>query len=180
MTIGITSPRPAGTQNNLSFPTTAELLIQGGDTRISLDYQSGNNKFGFPPKPDNELLAFGSSTASVISDAGFAAADTLRNRLMLATNLQSHANVYTNELNRVRSELIELCGLSDLDGMECVFAASGTDIHLLAAQLIASAHNKPALVVMVEAVETGSGVPVALSGRHFNSRSALGCDEIAL
>src|SRR5204863_247402 len=48
-------------------------------------------------------------------------------------------------------------------------AASGTDLHLLAAQLAAPAEKLPLLAVMLEPSESGSGVPAALAGRHFGS-----------
>ncbi|MEB0141383.1 hypothetical protein QN363_20415, partial [Undibacterium sp. CCC2.1] len=75
-----------------------------------------------------------------------------------------------------------------------IFAASGTDLHLIAAQLVAQrarqnretnkeknkeksedlSKTASLLVIMMEAEETGSGVPMAVAGRHFSSRSALG------
>lgn len=171
---GITTPRSSECCDGMHLPSTAELLVQGGDARIALDPQQGSNKYGCRPQPDNDLLAFGSSTASVISAAGFAAADSLRDRLLLAAGTESHAAIYARELNRMRQELLGLCGVSSLGGVECVFAASGTDIHFLVAQLVANARSEPALIVMVDAVETGSGVPAALAGRHFSSHSALG------
>ena len=38
--------------------------------RIQLD-AAGDNQYGCAPYPDAELIAFGSSTASVVSGAGF-------------------------------------------------------------------------------------------------------------
>ncbi|MHB1100056.1 MAG: hypothetical protein ACYCZR_10920, partial [Burkholderiales bacterium] len=62
------------------FPDTAKLLVEGGDARIAL--VSGVNEYGCGPYPDPELAEFGSSTASTISESGFAAADALRARLV--------------------------------------------------------------------------------------------------
>jgi hypothetical protein len=173
MTTGCSTSRRDEHFDEAGLPTTSELLIQGGDARIALDVRQGANRYGCQPMPDSGLLAFGSSTASVISEAGFAAADNLRHRILLAEGAESHAAIYRRELDRMRAELPGLCGVSGLDGLECVFAASGTDIHLIAAQLV-NAQGKSPLIVMVDAVETGSGVPAALTGRHFSSRSALG------
>ncbi|MBI1173852.1 MAG: hypothetical protein GC139_01135 [Sideroxydans sp.] len=156
------------------LPTTAELLVQGGDARIELDAK-GLNKYGCRPTPDSGLLAFGSSTSSDVSAAGFAAADNLRRRILLNDGAESQAAIYERELNRMRRELSGLCGVGDMDGVECVFAASGTDIHLIATQLVvANAQGDVPLVIMVDAAETGSGVPAALAGRPSNSRSTLG------
>jgi hypothetical protein len=153
------------------LPPTALLLVQGGDARIALDPDS-LNKYGCSPLPDPGLLALGSSTASGISVEGFAAADRLRNKLVQA--VESDAAVYAAELDRIRLELLDLCGLSALPGVELVFAASGTDLHLIAAQIGGAARSAPVLALMVDAQETGSGVPAALAGRHFSSRAALG------
>src|SRR5260370_19514698 len=74
----------------------------------------------------------------------------------------------------MRAELAALCGIADLPDLEIVFAASGTALHLLAAQLATGGEQAPLLAVMVEASETGSGVPAALAGRHFSTLAALG------
>lgn len=151
-----------------SLPPTEQLLIMGGDARIALDPSSGLNKYGCQPLPDPNLLAFGSSTASVISTTGFAAANQLRQKLLRDIATESHAIVYAREIQRIRTELLQFCGVSDLPGLEAVFATSGTDVHLIAAQYVGSDESSPALVIMVEASETGSGVLAALSGCHFN------------
>lgn len=157
-----------------ALPSTQQLLVEGGDTRIALAPAHALNKYGCPPRPDPGLHGLGSATASVISEAGYAAADDLRHRLGVAAELESPARIYTRELNRLRQELARLCGASDLPGLEIVFAASGTDLHLIAAQLVAASTQLSTLVLMVSAEETGSGVPAALAGRHFSTHTALG------
>jgi hypothetical protein len=176
MTPGIPVPRYARYAEAL-LPPTAELLVHGGDMRIAPDPALGTNQYGCRPLPDAGLLAFGSSTASVVSGAGFAAADSLRQQLLRAAETEAHPTIYARELGRMRRELLELCGVA-AGRPECVFAASGTDIHLLAAQLVGNGQNEMPLTVMAEAAETGSGVPSALAGRHFSARSALGVDVV--
>lgn len=156
-----------------SLPPTEQLLVAGGDARIALDAE-GLNRYGCPSFPDPELLSLGSSTASCISAAGFAAADRLRNRLAEMSDTEPDAVLYARELERIRQEFVGLCGVSGLHGLDVVFAASGTDLHLIAAQLAGAAEPKPMFTIMVDAAETGSGVPAALAGRHFSSRVALG------
>ncbi|MBV9512368.1 MAG: hypothetical protein JO303_19020, partial [Caulobacteraceae bacterium] len=51
---------------------------------------------------------------------------------------------------------------------------SGTDAHLIAAELFAGPSAAPTLCIDVEPEETGSGVPRALAGRHFSGWTALG------
>jgi hypothetical protein len=153
------------------FPSTEQLLVEGGDARIALG-PDGLNKYGLPSFPDPGLVALGSSTASGISAEGFAAADRLRGRLLVGA--ESDMEIYARELNRVRQELVRLCGVSDISGLETVCAASGTDLHLIAAQISRTSESGSMLAIMVDEAETGSGVQAALAGRHFSSRAALG------
>ena len=154
------------------LPSTGQLLLTGGDARISPDPASNLGRAINAGRPDPQLAALGSSTASLISEAGFAAAERLRDRVAAAT--EPDALTYARELERIRRDLRDLCGLSDLPGLEIVFAASGTDLHLIAAQLAGGVVSRPTLAVMVDPAETGSGVPAALAGRHFSSLAALG------
>lgn len=160
-------PRP------VDIPATVDLLVDGGDSRLALDPGRHTNKYGCGPRPDPALMAFGSSTASVISERGFAAADRLRRRLVKAAVAEPTHVTYTRELGRLRRDLLRLCGLSGHSGVEAVFAASGTDLHLIAAQLVAGGRER-VCTIAVEATETGSGVPMALAGRHFSASTALG------
>lgn len=145
------------------FPATAQLLVQGGDARIALSPATGANKYGCRPQPDPAIAAFGSATATGISEASFFAANQLRNRLAQQVATNDPADVYADGMNRVRHELIELCCLGNFHGLDIVFAASGTDSHLIAAQLVAGAATSAVRILMVAEAETGSGVPSALS-----------------
>ena len=149
-----------------TLPDTATLLVSGGDTRIGLDPASGMSMYGCRPQPERDLLALGSCTASQISDAGFAAAGSLRLRCVEQLRYRSHAAVYADQVARLRSELLACCGLSPFDGVGVVLGASGSDLFLLAAQWI-----RPHRTVMIAPGETGSGLPAALQGRHFNDRA---------
>jgi len=157
----------------VDIPATVDLLVDGGDSRLTLDPERGTNKYGCGPLPDPGLFAFGSSTASVISERGFAAADRLRRRLVKSAAAEPTHVTYGRELERLRGDLLRLCGLSDMAGVEVVFAASGTDLHLIAAQLASGGGDRPCAIA-VEATETGSGVPAALAGRHFSTSTPLG------
>lgn len=162
------------------LPPTAQLLVEGGDARIGLDASSAINQYGCPAVPDPDLLAFGSSTASVISARGHAAADRLRQHLQAACAAEEPATLYANELERVRRALCDLYGLGDsatTTAPDIVFATSGTDLHLIAGQLAAHGASRPPLVVMIEAAETGSQVPAALRGNHFGNEPAARTSE---
>jgi hypothetical protein len=157
-----------------TLPPVEQLLVEGGDGRVALDAEGVANKYGCSPFPDAGLIAFGSSTASVISAPAYAAAERLRQRLVQAAAVEPQAVTYARELRRIRGELVQLCGVADLAGLEVVFGASGTDLRLIAGRLMGGTHALPGLAVMVDAVETGSCVPSALAGQHFSYRAALG------
>ena len=148
------------------LPTTQQLLVTGGDARIALDTQRGVNRYGCGSQPDPELRDFASSTASVISTAAFQAADQLRIRLERDLPHLTPAVLYQRELSHIREELLALCALGDLPDPDIVFAASGTDLHRIAAQLAHVASARPVLAIMVDEAETGSGVFAAISTTH--------------
>ena len=154
--------------------STQQLLTEGGDTRIGMVTAGGSNIYGCAPRPDSGLVALGSSTASVISVRGFEAADRLRHRLTGTAGSSQAAQTYARELDRVRAELLALCGLDDIAGLQVVIGASGTDLHLIAATLVNNVDQVPLRIIMVDAVETGSRVTTALRGCHFSGRAALG------
>jgi hypothetical protein len=166
-------PRRTSPHRAPRLPATAVLLASGGDGRITVDPATGYNRYLCPPQPEPHVAAFGSSTASTVSDIAFAAAAGLRQRLEHDLAGAAPAPLYAEALDRMRGELAFLCGIEDLAGLAIAFAASGTDLHLLAAQLAAGKRAKP-LAVMVDPTETGSGVPAALAGRHFAPATAQG------
>ena len=174
-----TGPQPRAQWAALPQPSphviapTEHLLNQGGDLRIAVDPTSGRTRYLCASRPQAQL-GFGSSTASVVSPRGFAAADRLRSRLAAAASQEAPEIAYGRELQRMRGELAALCGLDDLAGLEILFAASGTDIHLVLGQLLCAGRERPTFAIGIEPGETGSGVPQALRGAHFSSRTALG------
>jgi hypothetical protein len=164
-----TSSLTLNNQPHNILPSTEQLLITGGDARTSLDPFSGQNKYGCQPFPDPDLVAFASSTASIISTPGFAAANSLRQRLHFNMQTESQEVIYEREIQRIRSELLQLCDISDIRGLEVIFSPSGTDLHMIAAQYAASGELIPALAVMVDSDETGSGVAAALASHHSST-----------
>lgn len=164
---------PAGPVPERGLPSTELLLAAGGDDRITVNGRAAN-KYGCLPLPDPDLLAFGSSTATVVSPGGFAAAERLRRRLIIAGDREPAAVTYGRELDRIRRELAQLCGISSLSGLDIVFGASGTDLHMIAARLACAVAPKHTRAIVVEEAETGSGVTAAITGRHYSTRTPLG------
>lgn len=153
--------------------STARLLRQGGDGRLAVGAWGLRDKYGCTPVPDRDLAALGSCTASSISTGAFRAAERLRRTLAGAAG-GGLGRLVEREFERARNEFADLVGVADLTGLEILFGASGTDLHLLAAQFAASQAEGPVQVIMMDAAETGSGVPAALAGRHFAAATALG------
>jgi hypothetical protein len=164
---------PNDETESTELPPTAKLLTDGGDMRIVCDAK-GANRYGCSSTPQPRVLAYGSSTASTVSVAGFAAADALRDRLNSALRTEARSAIYAREMDRLRADLIANCGLEDLHGLDLIFGASGTDLHLFASQLMVEPCAVAPLILRVESAETGRGVPDALAGRHFSDCAALG------
>ena len=158
----------------LALPAVEIMLGEGGDARLALDPVTGRSRYGCSARPDPGPADFGSATASIISPQGYDAARALRQRLADADGRESRSVTYARELQRLRGELIELCGLRDTCGLDVVFAASGTDLHVVVAELVSGPATTPTVCINIEAQETGSGVPAALAGRHFSGWTALG------
>ncbi|MDD2865301.1 MAG: hypothetical protein PHC99_11370 [Methylococcales bacterium] len=133
---------------------TAQLLISGGDERLALN-ADGLNKYGCSPCPDDdEVLAFSSSTATPISSANFAIADTLRLHLEQENFSEK---IHHQEMHRQKATWRELIDLEE--STRIIFSPSGTDLHHLVSSQMAS----NSLVIMIEGNETGSGVACALT-----------------
>lgn len=143
----------------LQLAPTADLLIAGGDDRLTLDAGSGRSRYGCRPTPDPDLVALGSVTASHISPYAFQAANTLRDQCLLALRSEPELVVYRRALAGVRQRLLAYCGCSPEDSPMTLLAPSGTDLFMLAANL-----RQPQCTVMIDGAETGSGVPLALLG----------------
>ncbi|MFZ4698831.1 MAG: hypothetical protein ACOYMG_02160 [Candidatus Methylumidiphilus sp.] len=148
------------------LPPTGQLLLDGGDDRIALNPETGLNKYGCGPLPSQRLLAFGSSTASTISEQAFAAAGNLRDRLLGDLSSSSCEAVYRRELQRVRWELLALCGLDKLPGIEVAIAASGTDLHSLVARMVRRHVSSRTCIIMMDPDETGCGIQAALGNQY--------------
>jgi hypothetical protein len=155
---------PRRTQAEDPAGATARLLTEGGDARIALA-ATGANQYGCPPQPEPDLVAFGSSTASVVSGPAFEAACALHERL------HRGSQTWVGAAGRLRQDLLGLTGAAGLAGAELVLAASGTDLHLIAALLATRDGSTPLQAVMGEPAETGSGVPAALSAVRFGVRA---------
>lgn len=153
------------------------LLTQGGDSRLKNDRVSGLSGYGCSPKPRPWAVTFASSTATSISDYAFNEVEMVRQRLMEAVCLDNITKQYDAEVEGIRSGILEAFDLKDIAGAEVVLTTSGTDAELLASFLAGCANKAPLTNILVGPEETGSGIPLAASGRHFAADTPL-CNKI--
>jgi hypothetical protein len=141
------------------LPSTAELLIAGGDDRLTLDAGTGRSRYACRPTPDPDLVSLGSVTASHISPNANQAATALRDRCAHDLRSEPELVVYRRGLASARQRLLTYCGCDPRDSPMALLAPSGTDLFMLAANL-----RQPQCTVLIDGAETGSGVPLALLG----------------
>ncbi len=160
--------------------STATLLIQGSDSRQRLDPHSGVNHYLCRPRPDPDILKLGSSTATTISQCGFDIADEMRNRMADTCRNRPPESVFREQARRICRELRDCLELNESTSIE--LTESGTDTHRRAVcSVLARAKQEELLVLMVEAAETGRGVPEALrAASSVVDGGRVRCHEIAI
>lgn len=155
---------------NLAKPTEY-LLMSGGDLRLNIDEFELLNKYGCRPFPRPEAYTFASSTATSVSNFAFDKTDKART-ILIQNSLKNgfkNTTVDFSELlkNNLRKAL-QIC-----DECQIIFSPSGTDSSLQLAGITQIISDKKITHVLVASDETGSGVPAALKGRHFENNTAL-------
>jgi hypothetical protein len=149
------------------------LLASGGDQRLHLDPVRMLNGYGCRPWPRPEAFTFASSTATSISERGFAAAAAARQQLVECCGqqrLEDACDLYAERLRDQIKTILEL-GTS---GAEIIFSTSGTDSQVHALYIAQSVLGGSLVSVIVASDETGRGTADATIGRHFSSSTARG------
>ncbi|MEO9571636.1 MAG: hypothetical protein ABJH82_08225 [Polaribacter sp.] len=155
---------------NLAKPTEY-LLMDGGDLRLNIDEILLLNKYGCRPFPRPEAFTFASSTATSVSNYSFDKADKVRS-ILIKNSLKNGFDKTT--LDFAESLKDNLRSIFDLkEKNEIIFSPSGTDSSLQIAAITQIITNKEITHVLVASDETGSGVPAALKGCHFENTTAL-------
>ncbi|PJJ08114.1 hypothetical protein CLU83_1354 [Flavobacterium sp. 1] len=155
---------------NLAKPTEY-LLMSGGDLRLNIDEIELLNKYGCRPFPRPDAFTFASSTATSISNFAFDKTDKVR-RILIQNSLKKgfkNTTIAFSEL--LKNNLRKTLKIND----ECqiIFSPSGTDSALQIAAITQIISDKEITHVLVASDETGSGVPAALKGYHFENTTAL-------
>jgi len=156
--------------NNLAKPTEY-LLMAGGDLRLNIDEIDLLNKYGCRPFPRPEAFTFASSTATSVSNFAFDKTDKVRS-ILIRNSLKNGFKKTTIEFSELlKNNLKKIFGLDD--ACEIIFSPSGTDSSLQIAAITQIISDKDITHVLVASDETGSGVPAALKGCHFENTTAL-------
>ncbi len=140
------------------------MLVSGGDERVAIDPGTGRTRYGTPRGTTRDEVWFSSSTATAISPRGYDAA-LLAYRWAVQARDERAISVW---FERIRARLNALFGI---DGSEIVLSASGTELELIALLMAQSILRPPLTNVVMAPGETGSGVMLTASGRHFLSSS---------
>jgi hypothetical protein len=157
------------------------ILASGSDARIAINVASGLNGYGGRAVPCREAIAFSSSTASTISPMAFAAVEEAYGALFRAAAEHGLGNVFDAAAEKLRRELKTLLELDFCDA-DIVFSPSGTDSEIHALHLARLWHARSGgseiASIVVAAEETGSGMPHAAAGRHFNATTSAGASAV--
>ncbi|MFB9055594.1 hypothetical protein ACFFU9_02455 [Mariniflexile ostreae] len=155
---------------NLAKPTE-DLLMSGGDLRLNIDEIHLLNKYGCRPFPRPDAFTFASSTATSVSNFAFDKTDKVR-KILIKDSLKIGFKAATMAFSELlKNNLRNIFKLNE----ECqiIFSPSGTDSSLQIAAITQIISDKDITHVLVASDETGSGVPSALKGCHFENTTAL-------
>jgi selenocysteine lyase/cysteine desulfurase len=155
------------------FAPLDQLLVGGGDPRLTLDSVSGVNEYGCGPVPSPETWNFASSTASSISERAYARAELAREELMGTAIMAGVEEAFDARIEAMREELRAHLKLSAAEA-DVVFSPSGTDSQLHALFLARSLLGSKLTTIVVGSDQTGSGTLFTARGRHFAGLTAGG------
>lgn len=154
----------------LAKPTEL-LLMSGGDFRLNIDEKHLLNKYGCRPFPRPEAFTFASSTATSVSNYAFGKTEIARAQL-ITNGLTKGIDSATSDFSK--SLKLSLKSILNFDrNVQTIFSPSGTDSALQIAAITQIVSKKEITHILVGSDETGSGVPNALKGRHFENNTAL-------
>jgi len=155
---------------NLAKPTEY-LFMTGGDLRLNIDEYELLNKYGCRPFPRPEAFTFASSTATSVSNFAFDRTDKARAILIQNSLKKGYKSTTLEFVELLKNNLRTTLDISD----ECqiIFSPSGTDSALQIAAMTQIISDKEITHVLVASDESGSGVPAALKGCHFENTTAL-------
>lgn len=150
---------------------TEYLLMSGGDFRLRLSEKTLLNKYGCTPFPRPEAFTFASSTATSISNFAYDHTDRERRKLIENSVKKGMGKAALDFTQKLKNHLLQVLKIKDT--CEVIFSPSGTDSALQIAAITQIATDREILHILIGSDETGSGVPAALKGLHFEQNTAL-------
>jgi len=149
------------------------LLISGVDRRLSLDPNNFLNGYGCRPWPQPEVFTFASSTATTISQRGFASAGLALQQLIQSSatkGVNASCDLLAESLREQIRSALEITSV----GTEIIFSPSGTDAQIQAVYAAQTILGGPLVSVVVASDETGSGTIHTATGLHFGDSTSQG------
>lgn len=175
--VGLAAPPRAAAQaeSRLAplFRPLEDLLVSGGDARLTLSRPRRENSYGCTPFPRSGVIDFASSTASSISEEAYARAGAARGALMANAVSFGVEDAFGDAIAAAAENLLLQLRLAS-SGVRIVFAPSGTDAQLHALFLARALLARPVTTIVAGADQTGSGTAYTCTGRHFSQTTAGG------
>ena len=160
----------------LSLPTE-ELIVLGGDSRMTIQQESGLNKYGCSPDP-RDVFALGSCTSSSATPRAYGAATEMKYWLKLADERGMLHEAVEQAFLRIRQRLKKALTLDHRDDFAVALTPSGTDVEILASAIALSADEKRLCNIISAPLEVGSGTVLAAGGYSFDSDTPRESDRI--
>lgn len=150
-----------------------KIMSKGGDARISLDENSGLNKYGCRPYPKFSI-SYSSCTSSTISFSAYAFVESYSHKLRQQYSNSGNYTFLKDEFDLVREKIKDFYELPE--GSEIIIGSSGTDLELLVLANALLGPEKKVKNILLEANEVGSGATNAAQGRCFSVKTPLDID----
>lgn len=156
---------------NSSDTTAFELMVTGGDSRITVQGENKLNGYGCSAYPSYSI-SYSSCTGSTISAAAYAFAESYLHRMnKLAEATEGRDALFSAEFDRIRRKISEFYEVpTDVD---IVLGSSGTDLELVVLA-IALTTGQAVHNIVLGANEVGSGINNAARGRYFSDLTPRG------
>lgn len=146
----------------------SQMLTSGGDRRIAVPRGGNTNVYGASPFP-RSTLGYAASTANDISLDAFRHLEAVVAGWKHGQVLDETA--YQDSLETLRCRIRSVWGLGD--GIDVVFAPSGTDLELVALALTISRSDRAVTNILLGQDEVGSGCVLAAAGQYFAGETAV-------
>lgn len=157
--------------NDIMDNPAFELMVTGGDSRITVEGDNRLNSYGCSAFP-RYSIAYSSCTSSTITGAAYAYAESYLHRMnKLAAETDQSPALFTQEFERVRHKIRGFYEIPP--DVDIVLGSSGTDLELVVLA-VASASGQAVHNIVLGANEVGSGITNAARGRYFSDLTPRG------